>query len=84
MSLYEYATKVWKEKPPGPEQLLLNEMFEDGSISANSTPESARKSNKLFENFTPRVFAAHFRKTKARYGEFRMISMFHSISYDLK
>lgn len=79
MSLYEYATKVWKEKPPGPEQLLLNEMFEDGSISPTAIPESVRKSNKIFENFTPKVFAAHFRKTKARYGEFGTISMLHLI-----
>lgn len=78
MSLYEYATKVWKERPPGPEQLLLNEMFEDGLIA---TPEAVRTSKEMFQDFTPRVFASHFRKTKARYGQFDMVSMFHSLIF---
>lgn len=83
MSAYEYVNKIWKANPPGPEQLLLDEMFENGSISAFATAESVRKSSDMFKEFTPKVFAAHFRKTKARLGEFGMVSTFHlMVSYN--
>lgn len=62
-----YGTKVWKERPPGPEQLLLNEMFETGCISGIVTAEAVRKSRGMFNDFSPQVFAVHFRKTRARY-----------------
>lgn len=67
----EFSNKIWKERPPGPEQLLLEEMFENGSIAVYAMPESVRQSHNLFKSFSPRIFAAHFRKTKARLGEFR-------------
>lgn len=72
MAAYSYVNKIWKLKPPGPEQLLLDEMFENESITAGATPESVRQSSELFKQFTPRVFAAHYRKAKARLGDYGM------------
>ncbi|KAJ6633970.1 hypothetical protein Bhyg_02713 [Pseudolycoriella hygida] len=65
-----YGSKVWKKKPPGPEQLLLDEMFENGSITAAATAESVRQSTEVFKQFSAKVFAVHFRKTRARLGEY--------------
>ncbi|KAG4077147.1 hypothetical protein HA402_016134 [Bradysia odoriphaga] len=69
-SMFVSGNKVWKEKPAGPEQLLLNEMFETGCISGAATAEAVRKSRDMFKDFSAQVFGTHFRKTKARYGEF--------------
>ncbi|KAJ6639445.1 hypothetical protein Bhyg_12190, partial [Pseudolycoriella hygida] len=66
----DYGQRQWKERPPGPEQLMLEEMFHTGSKTATATPESVRQSTLMFQSFTPKVFGAHFRKTKARLGEF--------------
>lgn len=46
---YNYGQRQWKEKPPGPEQLLLDDMFESGSITAAATPESVRQSTLTFQ-----------------------------------
>lgn len=82
---FKFGNKVWKEKPPGPEQLLLEEMFGNGSITKYATPESVRLSSDMFKEFSPKTFAAHFRTTKAKMGEFRMFYMFNPlISYDSK
>lgn len=70
MSAYQIGQKLWKERPPGPEQLLLEEMFGNGSITSAATPESVRHSSDMFKQFSSKVFAVHFRKTKARFGEF--------------
>lgn len=69
------GNKIWKERPPGPEQILLEEMFENGSITAAATAESVRQSSNLFKMFSPKVFAVHFRKTKAKLGEFGTFSV---------
>lgn len=60
--------QTWKEKPPGPEQLELERLFSSKEINPKDTPDTVRRTNELFMKFTPTVFAAHFRKTKAKYG----------------
>ena len=60
--------KIWKEKPPGPEQRELQRMFDCKEINASATPDSVRKSTPMFQQFSGKVFAAHFRKLKAKYG----------------
>lgn len=82
-----FGQKVWKEKPPGPEQCLLDEMFESGSITEVATPDSVRQSTPMFRAFSAKVFATHFRKTKARLGEFvGMVSLKFNLlkSFDSK
>lgn len=69
----QVPNRVWKEKPAGPEQLALEEMFHSGNITVYATPESVQQSNKLFHGFPSRIFNAHFRKTKAKLGEYRTI-----------
>lgn len=59
---------MWKERPPGPEQKQLEKMFAAKEIDPSATPDSVRKSNPMFENFTASVFASHFRKTKSKLG----------------
>ncbi|KAJ6643365.1 hypothetical protein Bhyg_08325 [Pseudolycoriella hygida] len=66
----DYGQRQRKERPPGSEQLMLKEMFHTGSITAAATPESVYQSTLMFQSFTPKVFGAHFRNTKARLGEF--------------
>lgn len=78
-SQFQYTNKVWKEKPPGPEQLLLEEMFGNGSITTYATAENVRLTSDMFKDFSPRIFAAHFRKTRARMGEFRMFHTFNEM-----
>lgn len=73
----QQTTKIWKEKPPGAEQLLLEEMFETGSITDYATTETVRQSSELFKAFPPRIFAVHFRKTKGKMGEFRTVEIFN-------
>lgn len=60
--------KVWKEKPPGPEQRELQRMFDCKEINASATLDNVRKSTPMFQQFSGKVFAAHFRKVKAKYG----------------
>lgn len=69
------ANIVWKERPPGAEQLLLEDMFENGSITDGATAEAVRQSSDVFKRFTSKVSAAHFRKTKAKMGEFGKFSI---------
>lgn len=73
MSLYETHFKQWKERPPDPEQLILEDMFENGMIDQYATAESVRNMRTEFKEFSSRVFASHYRKTKARFGVFGMI-----------
>lgn len=79
----QQTTRIWKEKPPGEEQLLLEGMFRNGSITAYATAESVRLSSAVFNGIPTKTFAVHFRKTKANMGEYRTAQMFHfSIAYD--
>lgn len=70
LTVYEPNKIQWRERPAGPEQLLLESMFEDGTIDVYCTPESVRNMRMEFREFSPRVFASHFRKTKAKFGGF--------------
>lgn len=63
-------TRVWKAT--GPEQMALDHLFESGRISEIDSPAIIRKMNPLFEQFSPKIFAVHFRKTKAKLGGMRM------------
>lgn len=78
-SMSSYANKIWREK--GPEQLQLEEMFTNGSITERATAESVRLSCEMFKDFTPKVFAAHFRKTKARFGDFGTVLIIYPMIY---
>lgn len=62
------TAKVWKEKPPGREQIELERMLKCGEINSQAKPESVQKLNELFKPFTATVFGNHFRKTKAKLG----------------
>ncbi|KAJ6647812.1 hypothetical protein Bhyg_03035 [Pseudolycoriella hygida] len=58
--------KQWKSD--GPEQQLLEKMFDDGSIQDWETPSSVQASHPMFKPFSERVFANHFRATKSKMG----------------
>lgn len=62
-----YPYKIWKTRPPGEEQLELNRLFEVGKIDRSMTADVARNKWPIFQRVTPRVFATHFRTTKAKY-----------------
>lgn len=62
------AQKVWKTKPPGREQIELERMFRHNEIDVSATPDSVKRRNELFRDFSASVFATHFRKTKAKMG----------------
>lgn len=62
------TAKVWKEKPPGREQIELERMFKLGDISSQSKPESVQMRNDLFKAFSAAVFGNHFWKTRAKLG----------------
>lgn len=73
MFLNPEMVKQWKENPPGPEQLTLDEMFDSGRIADYDTPESVQASNVIFKDFSARNFASHFRRTKAKLRGFRNV-----------
>lgn len=56
--------KVWKEKPPGPEQRELQRMFDCKEINASATPDSVRKSTQCFNNSLERSSQHIFAKLK--------------------
>lgn len=60
--------KFWTES--GPEQKELDRLFETKSIDESSLPNKVRQSNTKFMAFSAKVFAAHFRKTKAKHGAY--------------
>lgn len=60
--------KVWTEN--GPEQRELNRMFESNSVDESTLPNKVRLSSETFMAFPAKTFAAHFRKTKAKYGAY--------------
>lgn len=62
------SVKMWKQKPPGPEQIELERMFKCKEINPSATPDSVKKKNDLFKDFSAAVFADHFRKTRAKLG----------------
>ncbi|XP_037034252.1 uncharacterized protein LOC119076386 [Bradysia coprophila] len=63
------STKLWKERPPGREQIELEKMFKNQEIDPRrDSPDSVKRRNDLFKDFSAPVFANHFRKTKAKLG----------------
>lgn len=62
------TTKLWKERPPGVEQIELERMFKSNEIDHRASPDSVKKKSELFKDFSAPVFANHFRKTKAKLG----------------
>lgn len=63
--------KIWKASPKGPQQLELERLFENGLIGEFDSPEYIRTKYPIFNEFSTRVFTAHFNKTKAKYGLMR-------------
>lgn len=60
--------KIWTEK--GPEQKQLRLLFEANKIDDSTLPNKIRQSSPSFMAFPAKTFAAHFRKTKAKYGAY--------------
>lgn len=73
------ATK-WRESPAGPQQKELDRLFRTKAIDESDSPNKVRQSNPLFMAFSARVFASHFRKTKAKHGYFGNFFLFSQIS----
>lgn len=72
-----YGTNLlWKSNPPGPEQMELNRLFENGEIGDSDTANIVRLSYPMFRGYSSRVFGLHFRKTKAKYGKMRKYKVF--------
>ncbi|KAJ6647637.1 hypothetical protein Bhyg_03104 [Pseudolycoriella hygida] len=67
-------SRQWKESPPGPEQLALEELFENGEIADSDTPTQIQQRHPIFAQFTNRVFYTHFRKTKAKMGGYAKVT----------
>lgn len=65
---YTMSSKFWKERPPGCEQIELERMFKCNEIDPRASPDSVKKRNDLFKDFSAAVFANHFRKTKSKLG----------------
>lgn len=65
---FVYANKIWRENPPGPEQKELDRLFSNGLISEIDNANDVRLKHPIFREFSVRVFACHFRKTKAKHG----------------
>lgn len=61
-------SKNWTED--GPEQKHLNQLFTTNQIDDSVLPNKIRQSSELFMAFPAKTFAAHFRKTRARYGAY--------------
>lgn len=59
-------TKQWKSN--GPEQELLQKMFDDGAIEEWETAAIVQGRQAIFKTFSERVFASHFRSTKLALG----------------
>lgn len=59
---------IWRETPPGKEQIELNKLFANGLISSTDSANNIRKKYPMFQQFSSHVFGTHFRKTKSKYG----------------
>lgn len=59
------STRLWKEKPPGPEQIELERMFKCNEIDSQASPDMVKRQNDIF---SAAVFSNHFRKIKAKHG----------------
>lgn len=70
MKMASNAVVMWRERPPGPEQRELDRILSCKEFDISATPDSVRKTNEMFQKFSAPVFAAHFRKTKAKLGMF--------------
>ncbi|KAJ6650168.1 hypothetical protein Bhyg_05413 [Pseudolycoriella hygida] len=66
-SIAPIAPKKWTESCP--EQQQLNRMFAK-QIDDSTLPNKIRQSSPAFMAFPAKVFAAHFRKTKVKYGAY--------------
>lgn len=60
--------KSWLEN--GAEQTELNRLFEANKFDDSTLPNKVRLSSEAFMAFPAKTFAAHFRKTKAKYGAY--------------
>ncbi|KAJ6649125.1 hypothetical protein Bhyg_04358, partial [Pseudolycoriella hygida] len=59
-------TKQWRWN--GPEQEVLEKMFDEDSIEDWETPATVQSRSPLFKPFSEKVFARHFRNTKLKKG----------------
>ncbi|KAJ6639387.1 DNA-binding protein Ets97D, partial [Pseudolycoriella hygida] len=59
---------LWKKD--GPEQELLERMFDEGSIEDWETSDVVQSKVPQFKLFSERVFAKHFRETKRKLGSY--------------
>lgn len=62
---------LWRSNPPGPEQIELNRLFQDGDILDTDTANSVRITYPMFRDFSQRVFTYHFKKTKEKFQNTR-------------
>lgn len=63
----EFTTiKRWLEN--GEKQRQLDKLFLTGIICEVDTSNAIRKAYPMFQSFSPKVFNAHFNKTKAKHG----------------
>lgn len=67
----EIANKMWREKPPGEEQQLLDNLFKTNVITELDSAQNIRSKYPIFQNVSSKVFAVHFRKTRAKFGLMR-------------
>ncbi|KAJ6647899.1 hypothetical protein Bhyg_03123, partial [Pseudolycoriella hygida] len=63
-------SRNWSERDA--EQRELEKMFEDGHIDGSEPPNQIRLGSPTLMAFSNRVFAAHYRRTKAKYGAFEV------------
>lgn len=62
------STRLWKEKPPGPEQIELERMFKCNEIDSQASPDMVKRQNDIFKDFSAARKHGHFRKIKAKHG----------------
>ncbi|KAJ6642863.1 hypothetical protein Bhyg_07819 [Pseudolycoriella hygida] len=60
--------KTWTEK--GPEQKELERMFKNKLVDEAAAPNKIRQAHPLFMAHSARVLAAHFCKTRAKFGAY--------------
>jgi hypothetical protein len=60
-------TERWKESPnPGPEQEVLNTLFDSGRITQATQAHEIYSENKVFWKYKLGIFRQHFNSTKKR------------------
>ncbi|KAJ6647174.1 Nephrin [Pseudolycoriella hygida] len=73
-------TKRIKYQFKGEEQRELEKMFEDGHIDGSEPPNQIRLGSPTFMAFSNRVFAAHYQRTKVKYGAFGLSPKFSEMT----